>query len=83
MSAITFPNSKSAGRYGVVCFSHLRWNFVFQRPQHLLERFAKRHDVLFIEEPIFYDGDAKFVMTDTKGRREGGGSASSARNRTG
>jgi UDP-galactopyranose mutase len=66
MSAITFPNSKSAGRYGVVCFSHLRWNFVFQRPQHLLERFAKRHDVLFIEEPIFYDGDAKFVVTDTK-----------------
>ncbi|MET0312795.1 MAG: glycosyltransferase [Hansschlegelia sp.] len=39
----------------VVCFSHLRWDFVYQRPQHLLSRFAKRHDVLFIEEPVFED----------------------------
>src|SRR5690349_1179709 len=35
-----------------ICFSHLRWNFVFQRPQHLLSRFAKQHRVFFIEEPI-------------------------------
>lgn len=33
--------------------SHLRWNFVFQRPQHLMTRFAKRHRVFFWEEPIF------------------------------
>ncbi len=39
----------------VVCFSHLRWDFVYQRPQHLLSRIARRHDVLFIEEPIFED----------------------------
>jgi hypothetical protein len=31
----------------------LRWNFVWQRPQHLLSRAAARYDVLFIEEPIF------------------------------
>ena len=37
----------------LVCFSHLRWNFVFQRPQHLLSRFAKHFRVFFIEEPIF------------------------------
>ncbi|HEX4922920.1 MAG TPA: glycosyltransferase [Bdellovibrionales bacterium] len=37
----------------LICFSHLRWNFVFQRPQHLLSRFAKNHAVYFIEEPIF------------------------------
>lgn len=37
----------------LICFSHLRWNFVFQRPQHLLTRAAKRFDVLFYEEPIF------------------------------
>ncbi len=37
----------------LVCFSHLRWNFVFQRPQHLLTRFAQRQQVFFIEEAIF------------------------------
>jgi UDP-galactopyranose mutase len=39
-------------RPDVVCLSHLRWNFVFQRPQHLLTRCARDHRVLFVEEPI-------------------------------
>ena len=66
MSVISFPNSKSADSYGFICFSHLRWNFVFQRPQHLLSRFANRHEVLFIEEPVFHDGDSQFVVNETK-----------------
>jgi len=37
----------------LVCLSHLRWNFVYQRPQHLLSRCAKQQRVFFIEEPIF------------------------------
>ena len=37
----------------LICFSHLRWNFVFQRPQHLMTRFAKRMAVVFWEEPVF------------------------------
>ncbi|SDA15514.1 Glycosyltransferase involved in cell wall bisynthesis [Methylobacterium sp. UNC378MF] len=37
----------------LVCFSHLRWGFVWQRPQHLLVRAAQSFDVLFIEEPVF------------------------------
>ena len=37
----------------LLCFSHLRWNFVFQRPQHLMSRFAKTRRVFFIEEPLF------------------------------
>jgi glycosyltransferase involved in cell wall biosynthesis len=36
-----------------VCFSHLRWAFVWQRPQHLLSRAAQDFDVLFVEEPVF------------------------------
>ncbi|WP_201830862.1 glycosyltransferase family 1 protein [Microvirga zambiensis] len=40
----------------LVCFSHLRWDFVWQRPQHLLSRAVKHYDVLFIEEPIFKSG---------------------------
>ncbi|MGN6400988.1 MAG: glycosyltransferase family 1 protein [Flavisolibacter sp.] len=43
----------------LVCFSHLRWGFVFQRPNHLLTRFSKHQRVFFIEEPIFYDGNDK------------------------
>ncbi|MCQ0970450.1 UDP-galactopyranose mutase [Paracoccus sp. TK19116] len=36
----------------VICFSHLRWDFVLQRPQHLMGRFAKETRVLFWEEAI-------------------------------
>jgi UDP-galactopyranose mutase len=37
--------------YSIVTFSHLRWNFVYQRPQHLLSRLAATRPVYFIEEP--------------------------------
>src|SRR5690349_16108330 len=43
---------RNTGREDLVCFSHLRWGFVFQRPQHLMSRFARRRRVFFIEEPI-------------------------------
>ncbi|WP_242056614.1 hypothetical protein [Nostoc sp. FACHB-152] len=39
--------------FDIVCLSHLRWNFVYQRPQHLLSRCAQGKRVYFIEEPIF------------------------------
>jgi glycosyltransferase involved in cell wall biosynthesis len=39
----------------IICLSHLRWDFVYQRPQHLLSRFARRARVFFFEEPIFSD----------------------------
>jgi UDP-galactopyranose mutase len=36
----------------LICFSHLRWDFVLQRPQHLMQRFAKERQVYFFEEYI-------------------------------
>jgi UDP-galactopyranose mutase len=39
----------------LICFSHLRWHFVYQRPQHLMGRFAREHRVFFIEEPVASD----------------------------
>lgn len=36
----------------IVCLSHLRWNFVFQRPQHLMTRAARERRVVFFEEPV-------------------------------
>src|SRR6186713_3433892 len=41
------------GTLDLVCFSHLRWDFVYQRPQHLLSRCAKERRVFFIEEPVY------------------------------
>jgi glycosyltransferase involved in cell wall biosynthesis len=35
----------------LIAFSHLRWGFVWQRPQHLLTRFAREMPVLVVEEP--------------------------------
>lgn len=50
--------------YDVLCFSHLRWDFVYQRPQHLLSRFALRNQrVFFIEEPIFQTGEARLEVS--------------------
>lgn len=36
----------------LIVFSHLRWDFVYQRPQHLLSRLAKHYRILFFEEPV-------------------------------
>jgi len=46
----TFDNSAD-----LICLSHLRWNFVYQRPQHLMSRCARERRVFFIEEPIMVD----------------------------
>lgn len=38
----------------IIVFSHLRWDFVFQRPQHIFSRLASEHRILFIEEPVHH-----------------------------
>ena len=43
----------------LVCFSHLRWDFVYQRPQHLISRFGKNTRAFFIEEPVFTHDEEK------------------------
>ena len=47
----------------LICFSHLRWNFVFQRPQHLMSRFGREMRVIFWEEPVdIAPGDTAYLM---------------------
>jgi UDP-galactopyranose mutase len=46
------PSAPDPGPATLICFSHLRWNFVFQRPQHLMSRFARDMTVIYWEEPI-------------------------------
>jgi glycosyltransferase involved in cell wall biosynthesis len=43
----------------LLVFSHLRWGFVYQRPQHLLTRLADHWRVVFVEEPLHCDGPAR------------------------
>lgn len=45
----------------LLCLSHLRWNFVYQRPQHLMSRFAKMFQVLFFEEPVSSEGETAWL----------------------
>src|SRR5690606_8844649 len=53
MTSPTKPVKKPA--YEMIVFSHLRWDFVYQRPQHLISRLSKTRKTLFIEEPIGKD----------------------------
>lgn len=43
--------ARPRGNEDLICFSHLRWNFVFQRPNHLMSRCAASRRVFFFEEP--------------------------------
>lgn len=53
LQQLTLPNFFSSKYvFDVIVFSHLRWQFVLQRPQHILTRLAKYHRVLFVEDPI-------------------------------
>ncbi|MGO4377928.1 NAD(P)-binding protein [Pseudoduganella sp. RAF19] len=40
----------------IIVFCHLRWDFVFQRPQHLLTRLANHYKIILVEEPVFQEG---------------------------
>lgn len=51
----------------LLCFSHLRWNFVFQRPQHLLTRATQTYDVCYWEEPVFEEiGTPRLERTESE-----------------
>jgi UDP-galactopyranose mutase len=45
----------------------LRWDFVFQRPQHLLTRCAREHRVFYVEEPVIADGAAPHCDVHARG----------------
>ena len=46
------PSAPDPEPASLICFSHLRWDFVFQRPQHLMSRFAREMNVIYWEEPV-------------------------------
>src|SRR4051812_18744107 len=52
-------------RETILCFSHLRWDFVRQRPQHILSLAAREYEVWYVEEPI--TGEVDIPYLDIKG----------------
>jgi len=48
----------------LIVFCHLRWDFVFQRPQHLMTRLAEHYNILFVEEPVHHEGQAFLQKTE-------------------
>src|SRR4051812_14638086 len=58
----------AAGRFDVVCLSHVRWDFAYQRPQHLMARWGRTHRVLFVEEPIMREGAPVMRVTSRENR---------------
>ena len=51
VETVAEPSAPDPQPVTLICFSHLRWDFVFQRPQHLMSRFAREMTVIFWEEP--------------------------------
>lgn len=63
-TALSSKMGTAAGATVLLCLSHLRWNFVFQRPQHLLSRAARTHKVFYFEEPVFENVRKPFMRAE-------------------
>jgi glycosyltransferase involved in cell wall biosynthesis len=56
LNGVELAADSIGGPATLICLSHLRWNFVWQRPQHLLLRASAVYETFFIEEPVFERG---------------------------
>lgn len=61
--SVTADTPSVAPQHDLLCFSHLRWDFVWQRPQHLLSRCARARRVFFVEEAIDREGPPRIEVT--------------------
>ncbi len=59
------PGVDTAARQPLIVHCHLRWDFVWQRPQQLFSRLAEDHPVLFVEDPV-HEGDAPASLRVTE-----------------
>jgi len=55
----------------LVCFAHLHWDFVWQRPQHLLSRFAQQGRVFYVEDAFYHADDLVEPHLEVKERQNG------------
>lgn len=52
--------------FSIVAHSHLRWDFVWQRPQQIFSRLARDHHVLFVEEPVHEPGEPHLRIVEAQ-----------------
>jgi glycosyltransferase involved in cell wall biosynthesis len=64
LDAVRSPEQNPQRKPDLICFSHLRWDFVYQRPQHLLKRSARERRVFFVEEPVFDNGSLRLEINE-------------------
>ncbi len=50
--------------FPIIVHCHLRWDFVWQRPQQIFSRLARQHRVLFIEDPVIADGEPRLDVSE-------------------
>ncbi|MDB5076719.1 MAG: hypothetical protein JWO42_2898 [Chloroflexi bacterium] len=50
----------------ILCFSHLRWHFMYHRPHHLMSRYARERRVFYIEEPIQHRGPSRLQISRSR-----------------
>ncbi|MGI4834089.1 MAG: glycosyltransferase family 1 protein [Janthinobacterium lividum] len=55
----------------LVCFAHLHWDFVWQRPQHLMTRFAQHGRVFYVEDAFYHADDLVEPHIEVKKRQNG------------
>ncbi len=57
------PRTRHLANHPVIVHCHLRWDFVWQRPQQIFSRLAAHHPVLFLEDPVAGAGEARLEIT--------------------
>ncbi|MGZ8268538.1 MAG: hypothetical protein ACXW20_12845, partial [Burkholderiales bacterium] len=64
----SFAPTESGGdienRLSIIVHSHLRWDFVWQRPQQILSRLASEHRIAFVEEPQWENGSTRLEISE-------------------
>jgi glycosyltransferase involved in cell wall biosynthesis len=70
-SASAAEINKSYSLPDLVCFAHLHWDFVWQRPQHLLSRFARYGRVFYVEDAFYHNDDKVEPHVEIKLRDHG------------
>lgn len=50
--------------FPIIVHCHLRWDFVWQRPQQIFSRLARQHRILFIEDPVIAEGDPSLAIDE-------------------
>ncbi|OGX81197.1 glycosyl transferase [Hymenobacter coccineus] len=68
--ATAAPSASPYALPDLVCFAHLHWDFVWQRPQHLLSRFAQYGRVFYVED-AFHHPDQVTPHLEIKERQNG------------